>query len=49
MSYGLPGDEDPILASENHCRKCDDILDRDLLGDSYCPTCDREEVKEEGE
>ena len=46
MSYGLPGDEDPLHANpEPECR-CGDLLLQNLLQEWFCPTCEADDTKE---
>lgn len=48
MPMGFDGDEDPIFRDEpEHCRKCDDLLEEDLWGDWFCPTCTKEQAEKE--
>ena len=47
MSYGLPGDEDPLHANPEPECPCGDLLLQNLLQEWFCPTCDtKEDTKE---
>ena len=46
-----PGDYDPNFEPEPACShpECNDLLEQDLLGDWYCPSCVKREQEKEKE
>jgi hypothetical protein len=44
---GFPGDCDPRDDEPENWCVCGDLLDKDLLGDWFCPSCTKEEAEKQ--